>query len=68
MNRVDILESVYEIIKNSTEWGIECQDGSYGRYVYGVITMADEMLEKEEEKYEAMTEAFKNMTRIKRRI
>lgn len=48
MNRMDILEAMYEVIKNSTECGIDCKDGCYGQYVDGVIAMTDAMLEKDE--------------------
>ena len=48
MNRMDILEAMYEVIKNSTELGIDCKDGCYGQYVDGVIAMTDAMLEKDE--------------------
>ena len=46
MNRSDILEAMYEVIKDSTEWGVSCKDGSYGEYVDGVVAMTEAMLSK----------------------
>lgn len=44
MDKDRILEIVFETIKESTEWGIECEDKSYGHYVDGVVTMANNIL------------------------
>lgn len=46
MNKSMILEAMYEVIKDSTEWGVGCEDGSYGEYVDGVVAMTEAMLEK----------------------
>ena len=46
MNRIDILEAMYEVIKDSTEWGISCEDGSYGQFIDGVMAMTEAMLSK----------------------
>ena len=41
-----VLEIAFETIKNSTEWGIDCEDKSYGHYVDGVIRMTDNLLDE----------------------
>ena len=46
MSRSMILEAMYEVIKDSTEWGVSCEDGSYGEYVDGVVAMTETMLKK----------------------
>lgn len=48
MSRSMILEAMYEVIKDSTEWGVGCEDGSYGNYVDGVMAMTEAMLDKNE--------------------
>ena len=47
MNKMDILESMYETIYESMDWGVECKDNSYGEFISGVICMTDKLLEKE---------------------
>lgn len=44
MNRNMILEAMYEVIKESTDWGVTEKD--YGMFVDGVIAMTERMLEK----------------------
>ena len=44
INKNRILEIAFETIKDSTEWGIECEDKSYGHYVDGVIRMIDNLI------------------------
>lgn len=44
MNRIDILESMYEVIKDSLEWGLDTKE--YGYFVDGVVAMVEEMLDK----------------------
>ena len=46
MDKNRVLEIAFETIKDSTEWGIECEDKSYGRYVDGVIRMTDNLLDE----------------------
>ena len=48
MSRSMILEVMYEVIKDSIEWGVSCENGSYGNYVDGVMAMTEEMLKKTE--------------------
>ena len=42
MDRKYILEAMYNVIKESTEWGVS--EDIYGMFVDGVIAMTDEML------------------------
>lgn len=60
MNRSDILEAMYEVIKDSTEWGVSCEDGSYGEYVDGVVAMTEALLNKHKIKEVCMLEKLEN--------
>lgn len=42
MNRIDILESMYEIIQDSLNWGLDTKE--YGYFVNGVTAMTETML------------------------
>ena len=46
MNKSMILEAMYEVIKESTEWGLGEKD--YGQFVDGVVSAVEKLLEKEE--------------------
>ena len=46
MSRGMILEAMYEVIKDSTEWGVGEKD--YGMFVDGIVAMTEAMLEKNE--------------------
>ena len=46
INKNRVLEIAFETIKDSTEWGIECEDKTYGHYVDGVIRMTDNLLDE----------------------
>lgn len=46
MDKNRILEIAFETIKDSTEWGIECEDKSYGHYVDGIVRMTDNLLDE----------------------
>jgi len=46
MSRSMILEAMYEVIKESTDWGVTEKD--YGMFVDGVVAMTDAMLAKNE--------------------
>lgn len=48
MNRNTVLEAMYKVIKDSTEWGINCEDASYGQFVDGVMAMTEAMLTEAE--------------------
>lgn len=58
MNRMDVLEAMYEVVKDSTEWGVS--ENEYGMFVDGVVAMTDAMLEKEKERHKRMIEEFRN--------
>ncbi len=52
-----IYETVFETIKESTEWGINDDGKTYGHWVDGVVTFADALLDKlSEEKNCRLTE------------
>lgn len=53
MDRNDILETMYSVIKESAEWGIDCNNGTYGHFVDGVVAMTEELLRKNKEKENA---------------
>lgn len=46
MDKNRILEIAFNTIKGSTDWGIECEDKSYGHYVDGIVTMASNLLDE----------------------
>ena len=46
MNKLEILETFFETIEESTEWGFECEDRTYGYYIDGVVSMTNRLLEK----------------------
>ena len=46
MDRSQIIETAFETIKESTEWGIEDEGKTYGHFVDGVVTMTDNLLDK----------------------
>lgn len=48
MNKIDILESMYETIYESMD------DNSYGEFISGVIYMTDKLLEKEKKDNETI--------------
>lgn len=51
MDKHQIIETAFEIIKDSTEWGTECKDNKgYGYWIGGVITVVEELLMKIDEK------------------
>lgn len=60
MNRIDILEAMYEALEDSTEWAIGSKDDSYTYFVDGILAMTDVMLEKEKEIHKRMIEGLKN--------
>lgn len=45
MNREDIVNAFYETIKDSTEWGISCDDRTYAYFVDGVVAMTEKMID-----------------------
>lgn len=59
MDKNQIIETAFETIKESTEWGIDEGGKTYGHWVDGVVTMADALLDKTKE------EKTKNLMKIK---
>lgn len=50
MNKREIIEIAFDTIKESTEWGIEEENGKiYGHWVDGVVTVVDNILKKIDE-------------------
>lgn len=49
MNKNQVIETAFETIKESTEWGIEDKSDRYGHFVDGVVTMTDNLLNKMKE-------------------
>lgn len=58
MNKSMILEAMYEVIRESTEWGLGEKD--YGQFVDGVVAVVEKMLEKNELIYKERLNALKN--------
>lgn len=42
----DVYEEFYNIVNDSTEWGIDADSSKYGYYIDGVVSMAQTLLEK----------------------
>lgn len=41
-----IIETAFETIKESTEWGIDKEGKTYGHWVDGVVAMTNALLDK----------------------
>lgn len=50
MDKNKIYETAFETIKESTEWGISCKDETYGHWVDGVVTMAENLIDEIDKK------------------
>lgn len=46
MDKNQVIETAFETIKESTEWGIEEDGKTYGHWVDGVVTVVDNLLNK----------------------
>lgn len=46
IDKNQIMEATFEIIKESTEWGINEESKIYGHWVDGVVTVVDNLLVK----------------------
>jgi hypothetical protein len=44
INKNEIIETAFNAIKSSLEWGCDCANGAYAYYIEGVVTMAEEMI------------------------
>ena len=49
MDKNQIIETAFETIKESTEWGLEDESKTYGHWIDGVVTMTDNLLDKMKE-------------------
>lgn len=59
MDKNRIIETAFETIKESTEWGLEDKSDRYGHWVDGVVTMTDNLLDKlKEEKNDKPIEKY----------
>ena len=46
MDKNQIIETAFEAIRESTEWGIEEEGRVYGHFVDGIVTIVDRLLDK----------------------
>ena len=44
-----VLESMYEAVKESLEWGIDCKDCSHSFHIDGIVAVTEMILNKLEE-------------------
>ena len=50
MDKNQIIETAFETIKESTEWGLENEGKTYGHWIDGVVTVVDNIKRISEEK------------------
>ena len=46
MDKNQIIETAFEAIRESTEWGIEEEGRVYGHFVDGIVTVVDRLFNK----------------------
>lgn len=46
MDKNRILEIAFNTIKDSTDWGMDCENKNYGFFVDGVVTMTSNLLDE----------------------
>lgn len=46
MDKNQVIETAFETIKESTEWGIEVDGKTYGHFVDGIVAVVDRLLDK----------------------
>lgn len=46
MDKNQIIETAFETIKESTEWGIDEEGKTYGHWIDGVVTVVDNILNR----------------------
>lgn len=46
INKNEIIETTFNVIKSSLDWGCDCAGGAYAYYIEGVVAMAEEMIYK----------------------
>lgn len=44
INKNEIIEAAFNVIKSSLEWGCDCAGVDYAYYIDGVVAMAEEMI------------------------
>ena len=49
MNKENIYEEFFNVIRESIEWGIDAKNSKYGNYIDGVASMAQILLDKLDE-------------------
>lgn len=64
MDRCTVLESMYEVIKESTEWCLDSEDKVYGNYIDGVISVTEKILEKIKLEEDKMLNSMKNVLKV----
>lgn len=50
MDKNRILEITFETIKESTEWGLDCDNKNYGYWIDGVVAMTESLLDELDKK------------------
>jgi hypothetical protein len=60
MDRNQIFKTAFEVIKESTEWGIDEDSKIYGHWIDGVVTVVDSLIEKID-KQNSKVELLKNL-------
>lgn len=60
MDRMTVLEAMYETVKESLDWAFECRDDDYSYYMDGVVDVTEKMLEKIEERHRELIETMKS--------
>ena len=58
MNKLEILETMFEVIKESGEWSFDCDDKNYAYFMDGVVAMTEALMNKLEAKNDSKTETF----------
>ena len=46
MDKNKILEIAFNTIKDSTDWGMDCENKNYGFFIDGVVTMTSNLLDE----------------------
>lgn len=50
MNKETIYEEFFNVVSDSTEWGIDTENCKYGYYIDGVTSMAQALLDRFDKK------------------
>ena len=68
MNKLEILETMFEVIKESTEWSFNCSDKNYEYFIDGVVAMMEALMNKLEKVNKNNTEPFPLPTKLDSKI